>query len=62
MKAHDKEDFKKAMHKEVNDLMNENVFDIIPLNQKPTNRKLIRFIWSFKCKRSSIGVLLKHKA
>ena len=62
MKAEDSEDFKAAMKKKINDLYEANVFDIIPLEDKPKNYKLIRFIWSFKQKRSPIGVLIKHKA
>ena len=62
MKAEDSEDFKAAMKKEINDLYEANIFDIIPLEDKPKNYKLIRFIWSFKRKRSLIGVLIKHKA
>jgi len=62
MKAKDSEDFKSAMRKEVNDLYEADVFEIIPLKDKPRDRKLIKFIWSFKRKRSPIGVLIKHKA
>ena len=50
------------MRKEINDLYEADVFEIIPLEQKPKDCKLIRFIWSFKHKRSPIGVLIKHKA
>ena len=44
MKAHDSEDFKKAMVKEVNDLCEVNVFDIMTLEEKPQDRKLIKFM------------------
>ena len=62
MKAKDSEDFKTAMKKEVNDLYEADVFDIMPLSNKPKDRKLIQFIWSFKRKRSPLGILIKHKA
>ena len=62
MKAEDADDFKAAMNKEVKDLYEADVFDIIPIEDKPKDRKLIKFIWSFKRKRSLIGVLIKHKA
>ena len=62
MKAKDSEDFKAAMKKEVNDLYKADVFEVIPLKDKPKERKLIRFIWSFRRKRSPIGLLIKHKA
>ena len=62
MKAKDSDDFKTAMRKEVNNLCKADVFDIMPLSDKPKDRKLIKFIWSFKRKRSPLGVLIKHKA
>ena len=52
MKAGDSEKFKTAMKKEVQDLNEANVFEIIPVSQKPKDRNLIRFIWSFKYKCS----------
>ena len=54
MKAKDSDDFKRAMRKEDN-------FDIILFSDKPKDRKLIKFIWSFKRKRSPLGVLIKYK-
>ena len=62
MKAKDSEDFKAAMKKEVNDLYKADVFEVIPLKDKLKEYKLIRFIWSFRRKRSLIGLLIKHKA
>ena len=34
----------------------------MPLSQKPKDKKLMRFIWSFKRKCSPTGELLKRKA
>ena len=62
MKAHDVEDFKKAMKKEVSDLKEAKVYDLMPLSEKPKDRKLIKFTWSFKRKRTPLGTLIKHKA
>ena len=59
MKAHDSQDFKAAMQKEISDLEKEGVFEIIPIEDKPKDRKLIRFMWSFKRKQSPIEILLK---
>ena len=44
MKAKDSEYLKAAMKKEVNDLYKADVFEVIPLKDKPKERKLIRFI------------------
>ena len=44
MKADDANEFKAAMKKEVEDLYEADVFDIIPLENKPKDRKLIKFI------------------
>ena len=38
------------------------VYEIIPLKDKLNDYKLIKLIWSFKYKRSSIGVLMKYIA
>ena len=62
MKAEDTKDFKVSMRKEVNDSYEADVYDVIPLSEKPKDRKLIKFIWSFRQKRSPIGELIKHKA
>ena len=62
MKAKDSDDFKVAMKKEVEDLYEADIFDILPLSDKSKNRKLIKFIWSFKRKYSPLGILIKCKA
>ena len=62
MKAEDAGDFKAAMKKEVDDLHEADVLDAMPLENKPKDRKSIKLIWSFKRKRSPIGLLIKHKA
>ena len=47
MKATDAEDFKLAINKEIANLKEAGVFKLIPISEKPKDRKLIRFIWSF---------------
>ena len=44
IKAHNAEDFKKAIVKEVNNLYEAKVFDVIPLENKLKDQKLIKFI------------------
>ena len=62
MKAHDSEDFKTAMRKEINVSKEEDAFELIPISEKPKHRKLIHFAWTFKRKISPLGMLIKHKA
>ena len=62
MKAEYAEDFKVSMRKEVNDSYEADVYDVIPLSEKPKDRKLIKFIWSFRRKRSLIGELIKYES
>ena len=62
MKADDREDFLKAMEKEVHDLNKEDVWEILPMSSLPSSAHIIRLIWSFKRKRNPFGELTKHKA
>ena len=62
MEAEDREDFKKAMVKEVDDLTKTHVWRLVPKTEVPKDARLIRLIWSFKRKRNPLGELLKHKA
>ena len=62
MKAKDSEEFKAAMKKEVNDLCEADIFEVILLKNKLKEHKLIRFIWNFRRKRSPVGLLIKYKA
>ena len=43
MKAEDAEDFKAILRKEAYGLHSADDFDVIPLSDKPKNRKLIKF-------------------
>ena len=62
MKARDAKDFKKAMKNEVNDLKEAEVYELTHLSENPKDRKLIKFIRSFKRKRTPLGTLIKHNA
>ena len=62
MKADDREDFLKAMEKEVHDLNKENVWEILPMSSLPSSAHIICLIWSFKRKRNPFGELTKHKS
>ena len=61
MKADDSIQFKEAMSKEIGSFKKEKTFTLISLKDKPSNRSLIPFVWSFKRKRNPMGELLKHK-
>ena len=61
MKAEYAEDFKVSMRKEVNDSYEAAVCGAIPLLEKPKDKKLIKFIRSFRRKLPPIGELIKHK-
>ena len=62
MKAPDVKDFICAMEKEVTDLKNTGVWKLVKKTEMSKDAKLIRLIWSFKCKRNPLGQLIKHKA
>ena len=62
MKAEDAEYFKVSTIKEFNSLHEADVYDAIPLSDNPKDRKLIKFIWSFRRKRSLIGELIKYES
>ena len=62
MKQDDKEDFIKAMEKEVEDHESRGHWHIVHRDTIPANTKPIKAIWSFKRKRRPDGSLLKHKA
>ena len=50
------------MNQEIQDLMTDDVFEIMPITQKPKDKKLIIFIWIFKRKISLTEELIEHKA
>ena len=50
------------MDKEIESFKKEEIFKPLPLKDKPANKSLISFVWSFKCKRNPLRELIKHKA
>jgi hypothetical protein len=47
---------------ELKGLKDLDVFDIKPMSAKPRNARLLSSIWSYRRKRSPIGIILKYKA
>ncbi len=47
---------------EIQGLLKMDVFDIKHISDKPPNACLLSLIWSYKCKRSLVGHILKHKS
>jgi Reverse transcriptase (RNA-dependent DNA polymerase) len=62
LRAHDKDEFLKAQVKEIEGLIELNVWKYVQLKDLPTNAQLINGIWSYRCKRAADNTLLKHKA
>ena len=62
MKAEDVDSFRKAMRKEIKSFKDEEIFEILPMKEKPIHKSLISFFWSFKRKRNPVGELIKQKA
>ena len=62
MKDDNREDFIKAMEKEIKDLTTEDVWEILPKSSLPTSAHIIQLIRSFKRKINPFGELIKHKA
>ena len=60
LKQHDKNDFIRAMEKEINGHREGKHFDIV--RKSDTIGTIIKSTWSFKLKRDSSGSLTKHKA
>ena len=62
MESDDREDFMKAMGKEIKYLTTEDVWVIFSKSSLPNSAHIIWLIWSFKRKRNIFGCLIKHKA
>ena len=55
MKAADREDFMKAMEKEIKYFTTEDVWEILPKSSLPTSAHIIQLLWIFKRKRNPFG-------
>ena len=62
IKSHDKEDFSKAMVKEVDGLQDSVVFHLVKRSVVDKSSAILPAIWSFRRKRNPAGEVLKHKA
>jgi len=62
LKAEDSPQFIASQPKEIQGLLDMKVFEILPINTKPSNARLLSSIWSYRRKRSPVGKILKHKA
>ena len=51
MKADDANFFKEAMDVEIKSFNDENIFTLMPISNKPNDKSLIPFVWSFKRKK-----------
>jgi hypothetical protein len=61
-KQEDWNDFIIAMEKEILDNKSHGHWDLVPCPTIPSGNKVIKAIWSFKCKHFLDGCLNKHKA
>jgi hypothetical protein len=62
LKDPDREQFVKSQAAEVKGLQKMEVFEVLPIYMKPAQAKPLSAIWSYRCKRSTVGTILKHKA
>jgi len=62
LKQKDKDQFFKAIEKEIADHSSRNHWSVMRTSELPPKAKIIMAIWSFKRKRLPNGTLLKHKA
>jgi len=62
LKQPDVADFLKAQLPELQGLVKMDVFDLLPIAQKPSHARLLSSIWSYRRKRNPIGDIIKWKA
>ena len=62
MKADNADQFRDTMNKEIKSFKSEKIFELMLIKNKPSEKSLILFIWSFKRKRNLLSELIKHKA
>jgi len=58
----DREEFIKAMHKELSDHIGRKHWKVVPIRSIPHGRTPIPMVWSMKRKRNPIGEIIKWKA
>ena len=62
MRAPDREEFIKAMHKELNDHIERKHWKIVPSKTIPHHKRAIPMVWSMRRKRDPVGHIIKWKA
>jgi len=62
LKQPDMASFLKAQLPELQGLQKLDVFDLLPIAQKPAHAQLLNAIWSYRHKRNPIGDIIKWKA
>lgn len=60
--AQDHDSFIASQPKGIEGLLKMDVFNLQHISTKPTDAKLLSSIWSYRCKRSPVGDILKHKS
>jgi hypothetical protein len=62
MQAPDREEFIKAMKKELHNHIKRKHWTIVPLKSIPPHKRAIPMIWSMKFKKDPMGEIIKRKA
>ena len=58
LKQHDREDFIKAMYKELGDHIDRKHWKVVPAKSVPANKVPISMVWSMKRKKNPIGEVI----
>jgi hypothetical protein len=62
MKAEDREEFIKAMHKELGDHIERKHWKVVPIGSIPKGKRALPMVWAMKRKRNPLGEIIKVKA
>ena len=62
MKAEDREEFIKAMHKELGDHIEMKHWKVVPIGSIPKGKRALPMVWAMKRKRNPLGEIIKVKA
>ena len=58
----DRDEFVKAMHKELQDHVDRKHWKVVPISAIPKHKHAIPMVWSMKRKRNPVGEIIKWKA
>jgi hypothetical protein len=62
LKLPDAQQFIESQPKEIKGLLDMVVFEFHPMSAKPREARLLSSIWSYHCKQSPVGEILKYKS